>query len=59
MDKLSRNETLRNRARYADNYMDYKKVIVPRSFAKDYRPKNPMSGFPLQRNRNRVAFANR
>lgn len=43
--------------RYAANPLDYKKVIIPRSFDKDWRPKDPRLVLP--RLRNVVAFANR
>eukprot|EP01050_Picozoa_sp_SAG11_P048741 SAG11_NODE_26245_length_347_cov_7.818548_2_plen_77_part_01 len=34
----SRQEILKMKARYAANPLDYKKVIVERSFAKDWKP---------------------
>ena len=42
--------------RYAANPLDYRKVIVPRSFEKDYRPKDPRVIMP--RMRQVVAFNN-
>ena len=53
----SKQEILRMKARYAANSLDYKKVIVERSFAKDWKPKFPFC--PIPRMRNVVAFANR
>ena len=53
----SRQEILKMKARYAANSLDYKKVIVERSFAKDWKPKFPL--YPIPRMRNVVAFANR
>ena len=53
----SRQEILKMKARYAANPLDYKKVIVERSFAKDWKPKYPL--YPIPRRRNVVAFANR
>ena len=48
--------------RYAANPLDYRKVIVPRSFEKDYRPKDPRVIMPRMRqvvafNNNRYRFA--
>jgi len=43
--------------RYAQNPLDYKKVIVPRSFQKDWKPRDPRMVYP--RLRQQVAFANR
>eukprot|EP01051_Picozoa_sp_SAG22_P005835 SAG22_NODE_360_length_11744_cov_37.781623_7_plen_92_part_00 len=43
-------------ARTAANPLDYKKVITERSFAKDWKPQNPLG--PHQRMRNVVAYAN-
>eukprot|EP01050_Picozoa_sp_SAG11_P001803 SAG11_NODE_84_length_17377_cov_78.572578_4_plen_60_part_00 len=34
----SRQEILKMKARYVANPLDYKKVIVERSFAKDWKP---------------------
>eukprot|EP01051_Picozoa_sp_SAG22_P002856 SAG22_NODE_131_length_18561_cov_10.941387_12_plen_85_part_00 len=48
---------LRAKARTAANPLDYKKVITERSFAKDWKPQNPLG--PHQRMRNVVAYANR
>jgi hypothetical protein len=45
------------RVREAANPLDYKKVIVPRSFQKDWKPKDPRMVYP--RLRQQVAFANR
>eukprot|EP01050_Picozoa_sp_SAG11_P002784 SAG11_NODE_145_length_14811_cov_24.558931_2_plen_135_part_00 len=53
----SRQEILKMKARYAANPLYYKKVIVERSFAKDWKPKFPL--YPIPRMRNVVAFANR
>ena len=53
----SRQEIFRAKARTAANPLDYKKVITERSFAKDWKPKNPL--YPHQRMRNVVAHANR
>ena len=53
----SKQETMKMKARYAKNPLDYKKVITQRSFAKDYRPIYPL--YPIQRMRNVVAYANR
>ena len=39
------------------NQLDYRKVIVPRAFDKDWRPKDPRRVLP--RMRNVAAFANR
>lgn len=48
---------LKNRARYAANPLDYRRVIVQRSFSKNWRPRDPRMNFiPI---RNQVAFANR
>ena len=57
MPTSSRQEILKMKARYAANPLDYKKVIVERSFAKDWKPKFPL--YPIPRMRNVVAFANR
>jgi hypothetical protein len=43
--------------RQAANQLDYRKVIVPREFDKDWRPKDPRRVLP--RMRNVAAFANR
>ena len=43
--------------RYAANPLDYKKVIVQRSFQKDWKPRDPRMVYP--RLRQQVAFANR
>ena len=53
----SRQEILRAKARTAADPLDYKKVITERSFAKDWKPQNPLG--PHQRMRNVVAHANR
>ena len=42
--------------RYASNPLDYRRVIVPRSFDKDWRPKDPR--LVLGRARSVVAFNN-
>ena len=47
----------RSNVREAANPLDYRKVIVPRSFEKDWKPKDPRRVLP--RMRNVVAFANR
>ena len=54
---LSKQEIMRMKVRYSANPLDYKKIIVERSFQKDYKPKYPL--YPHQRMRNVVAFANR
>ena len=46
----SRQEILRKKARYVANPLDYKKVIVERSFAKDWKPKYPLYPIPRMRN---------
>ena len=43
--------------RYAANPLDYKKVIIPRSFQKDWKPRDPRMVYP--RMRQPAAFANR
>ena len=43
--------------RYAANPLDYKKVIIPRAFQKDWSPKDPRMVYP--RMRQQAAFANR
>ena len=53
----SRQEIMRIKARSAANPMDYKRVIVERSFQKDWKPRSPMVIYP--RMRNVAAFANR
>ena len=50
-------EILRAKARYAANPLDYKKVILERSFQKDWKPKSPIVILP--RLRQIVASANR
>jgi hypothetical protein len=35
--------------RYAANPLDYKKLIIPRSFPKDWRPKDPRIVVPRMR----------
>eukprot|EP01046_Picozoa_sp_COSAG06_P025584 COSAG06_NODE_2159_length_7447_cov_792.064235_5_plen_58_part_00 len=42
--------------RYAANPLDYRKMIIPRSFQKDWRPKDPRRVLP--RMRQIVAFNN-
>ena len=42
--------------RYAANPLDYRKMIIPRSFQKDWRPKDPRVVLP--RMRQVVAFNN-
>ena len=42
--------------RYAANPLDYRKMIIPRSFEKDWRPKDPRRVLP--RMRQIVAFNN-
>ena len=42
--------------RYAANPLDYRKTIIPRSFDKDWRPKDPR--IVLFRARSVVAFNN-
>jgi hypothetical protein len=46
----------RANVRYAANPLDYRRVIVPRSFDKDWRPKDPR--LVLGRARSIVAFNN-
>ena len=53
----SKREETKNKARYAANPLDYKKVITQRSFDKDWKPAYPLS--PHQRMRNVAANANR
>ena len=55
----SEREETKNKARYAANPLDYKKVITQRtsSFDKDWKPTYPLS--PHQRMRNVAANANR
>ena len=48
---------MRTKARYAANSLDYKKVIVPRAFDRDFKPKDPRMVYP--RLRVQYAFANR
>ena len=63
MARETRMTMMKNTARFAANPLDYRKVIVPRSFAKSWRPRDPRVLTPLQltsyRYRNQVAFANR
>ena len=42
-------EILRAKARYAANPLDYKKVILERSFQKDWKPKSPIVILPRLR----------
>ena len=35
--------------RYAANPLDYRKLIIPRSFQKDWRPKDPRIVLPRMR----------
>ena len=42
--------------RYAANPLDYRKMIIPRSFEKDWRPRDPRRVLP--RMRKVVAFNN-
>ena len=46
----------RSNVRYAANPLDYRKMIIPRSFDKDWRPKDPR--IVLGRGRSVVAFNN-
>ena len=46
----------RSNVRYAANPLDYRKTIIPRSFDKDWRPKDPR--IVLGRARSVVAFNN-
>ena len=50
-------EILRAKARYAANPLDYKKVILERSFQKEWKPKSPIVIYP--RLRQIAASANR
>ena len=50
---MQRRTTVRNAA----NPLDYKKVIIPRSFQKDWTPRDPRVVYP--RMRQQAAFANR
>jgi len=47
----------RTQVRTAENQMDYRRVIVPRSFEKDWRPRDPRMVYP--RLRQVAAFTNR
>ena len=51
--RLQRRQTVRQAA----NQLDYRKVIIPRAFEKDWKPKDPRVVLP--RMRNVAAFANR
>ena len=59
MAKGKANKRLKHKqaVRQAGNQLDYRKVIIPRAFAKDWRPKDPRVVLP--RMRNVAAFANR
>ena len=46
----------RSNVRYAANPLDYRKMIIPRPFDKDWRPKDPR--IVLGRTRSVVAFNN-
>ena len=50
------NSQSKSNPRYAANPLDYRKVIVPRSFDKDWSPKDPRRVLP--RMRTVVAFNN-
>ena len=54
---MTPHEILRAKTRTAANPMDYKRVIVERSFQKDWKPKSPIVILP--RLRQIVASANR
>eukprot|EP01048_Picozoa_sp_COSAG05_P029533 COSAG05_NODE_9763_length_602_cov_9.139165_2_plen_50_part_01 len=41
--------TSRTQVRTAANQMDYRRVIVPRSFDKDWRPRDPRMVYPRLR----------
>ena len=56
---VTKQEQLRNSARYANSFMDAKWTITQRSFPKDWKPKDPRMNPPLTRLRVPVAFANR
>ena len=45
----SKQEILRAKTRYAANPMDYKRVIVERSFQKDWKPQSPIIIYPRLR----------
>ena len=51
MAKGKRKTTMKRRAnvRQAANQLDYRKVIIPRSFDKDWRPKDPRRVLPRMR----------
>ena len=55
-NKQSKSRQSNSNPRYAANPLDYRKVIVPRSFDKDWSPKDPRRVLP--RMRTVVAFNN-